>query len=137
MLLEPWLAAESEPRRFRADAVFDRLLAPRLGPAIDRAAAGALDDRLATPEEALASWSTSHRDLLHGTPRAFAFDAEAREMARRALVLGHHSALPELARLCLDCRSSAAGTRPTGIARSSRAARAPARFCSTRSATAT
>lgn len=104
VVLETWLAPETEPRWFRPDAAFDRVLALRFGALVDRAAAGAFDDWPATPEGALALAilvDQLPRNIHRGTPRAFAHDAKAREVARRALALGHHLALPERVRLFL------------------------------------
>jgi len=103
-LLEAWLAPENEPRWFRPDPAFDRILAERFGALVARAAGGAFDAWLEAP------WSTLAlvllvdqlpRNVHRGTPLAFAFDAKARELARAALARGHHLALPERVRLFL------------------------------------
>ncbi len=101
-VLELWLAPETEPRWFRPDPAFDRRLAERFGSLVDRAAGGAFDDWLATPEGALALLillDQLPRNVHRGTPRAFGYDAKAREVARAALARGHHLAVPERARI--------------------------------------
>lgn len=101
-LLELWCAAESEARWFRPDPAFDRELARRFGELVDRAAAGAFDDWLADPWSALALVllvDQLPRNIHRGTPRAFAYDAKARVVARSALAGGHHRAVPARLRL--------------------------------------
>lgn len=101
-LLELWLAPETEPRWFRPDPAFDRLLAERFGELVDRAAGGAFDHWLDAPRSALALVvlvDQLPRNIHRGTPRAFAYDAKAREVARIALARGHHLAVPARERL--------------------------------------
>ncbi|MCS6778300.1 MAG: DUF924 domain-containing protein [Geminicoccaceae bacterium] len=101
-LLDFWLAPGREQSWFRPDPAFDRLLAERFGDLVDRAAAGAFEEWLEHPEGALALVllvDQLPRNVHRGTPRAFAYDAKAREVARAALARGHHLAVPARARL--------------------------------------
>ncbi|BCX17606.1 MAG: membrane protein [Geminicoccaceae bacterium] len=101
-VLEFWLSADNEPRWFRADPDFDRLVAEKFGALVPRAAGGAFDGWLDDPWSTLALLllvDQFPRNVHRGTPLAFAFDAEAREVARAALARGHHLAVPERVRL--------------------------------------
>lgn len=101
-LLELWFAPGNEARWFRPDPAFDRELAERFGELVDRAAGGAFDDWLAEPWSALALvllLDQLPRNVYRGTPRAFAYDAKAREIARAILAHGHHRRVAERARL--------------------------------------
>ncbi|MDW8123581.1 MAG: DUF924 family protein [Geminicoccaceae bacterium] len=101
-LLDLWFAPATEPLWFRPDPAFDRLLAERFGALVERAASGACDGWLEHPEGALALvllLDQLPRNIYRGTPRAYAFDAKARALARAALARGHDRAVPERARL--------------------------------------
>jgi uncharacterized protein (DUF924 family) len=85
---------------FAKDADFDRRFRERFLALHDAAARGELRGWLATPEGALALLillDQFPRNAFRGTPRMYATDALAREMARLALDAGHDRALdPDL-----------------------------------------
>ncbi|GLK78861.1 DUF924 family protein [Methylopila turkensis] len=85
-----WRAA-GRPRWFAKDVVFDRMVRARLGRLRDAAAAGALDHWADTAPGALALLillDQAPRNLFRGHARAFATDALAVEVARRAVARG-------------------------------------------------
>lgn len=101
-VLELWLAPETEPRWFRPEPAFDRLLAERFAGLVDRAAGGAFDAWTGAPRSCLALLlllDQLPRNIHRGTPRAFGYDAKAREVARAALARGHHRAVAERERI--------------------------------------
>src|SRR4051794_41905790 len=86
-----WFADEARARWFDKDAAFDAACRDRLGVLTRDAAAGRLDGWAATPRGALALvilLDQVPRNLHRGTPAAFAQDAKAREVARRAVAAG-------------------------------------------------
>jgi len=88
---------------FEKDAGFDRACAGFTDDQA-RAAAGAYDDWAETAEGALALvllLDQFPRNLFRGTPRAYASDAKAREIARRALAAGFDRQLPVVQRVFL------------------------------------
>ena len=87
----------------RAEAT-DRLVAERLGPAYRAGVDGALDDWGATAEGALALvilFDQVPRNIFRDDPRAYATDARARAVARRALARGDDAAHDDKRRLVL------------------------------------
>ncbi|MDO9708418.1 DUF924 family protein [Paracraurococcus lichenis] len=99
------LAAWQEERWFRPDPAFDAACRERFGHCLDDARGGAFDAWAATPEGALALLlllDQLPRNLHRGTPAAFAADAQARALARRAVLRDRHDlALPCTARCFL------------------------------------
>jgi uncharacterized protein (DUF924 family) len=86
-----WFADEAQALWFEEDATFDAACLDRLGGLAEDAAAGRLDAWAATPRGALALvilLDQVPRNLHRGTPAAFAQDAKAREVARRAVAAG-------------------------------------------------
>lgn len=91
--------ASTRPRErwFERDAAFDEECRRRFLDAHEAAASGALDAWREEPRSNLALvllLDQFPRNLFRGTPRAFATDARAREVARRALARGLDLALP-------------------------------------------
>lgn len=75
-------------RWYRKDAAFDQAFRDRFLATHEAAARGELDDWLATPQGALALCillDQFPRNAFRGSPRMFASDARAREIARGAL----------------------------------------------------
>lgn len=88
------LSAEIEKRQvwFRATAEFDRHLVDQYAVVHERAAAGELDHFKRTPEDCVTliiALDQFPRNIHRGTPRAFAADAKAREIAGYALGVGY------------------------------------------------
>lgn len=84
---------------FRKDEKFDALLSERFGALLDAAAAGELDAWCATPEGALALvivLDQFSRNCHRGTPRAFATDAKALDIAQAMVASGADRRLPTL-----------------------------------------
>jgi uncharacterized protein (DUF924 family) len=84
------------PKWFRRDPAFDDLLRARFEAHVTRAAAGAFRDWEATPEGALALvllLDQIPRNVYRDDPRAFAWDAAALAVARRALAKGFEKGL--------------------------------------------
>lgn len=80
-------------RWFQRDDAFDDAIRARFGEAVEPAREGALDGWAETPEGALALailLDQFPRNLFRGTPQAFASDAHARVMARRAVLERRH-----------------------------------------------
>lgn len=89
-VLSFWRAAGRQ-RWFRKDEDFDREFRERFLPAHEAAARGDLDDWAGTAEGALALLillDQFPRNAFRGTPRVYATDAQAREVARRAIAAG-------------------------------------------------
>jgi uncharacterized protein (DUF924 family) len=89
-VLDFWRGAGQE-RWFKADPEFDRVVAERFASVHEVAAAGRLAAWEETPDGALALvivLDQFPRNIFRGTPRAFATDAAARDVARRALARG-------------------------------------------------
>lgn len=104
-VLSEWFGAEvgsnekptGHARWFGGGVTFDELLRERFGELPDRALSGELDDWSQTARGALALCivlDQLSRNLYRGTPRSFAFDEKAREVARAALELGFDRELP-------------------------------------------
>ncbi len=86
---------------FKKDEDFDRAIGEGFGNDMEAAAAGRLDHLAATPEGALALLillDQFPRNVFRGTPRAFAADAKAREIARAALDRGFDQTAPAVMR---------------------------------------
>lgn len=95
----PTAATATRPREqwFLKDEAFDAECARRFQEAHARAAAGELDAWADEPESCVALLvllDQMPRNLYRGTARAFATDAQAREVARRALARGLDVAVP-------------------------------------------
>lgn len=90
-VLDFWFLAPDNPAHgqsraewFRKDDAFDAQIRERFGALIDTALAGGLQDWAATPRSALAQilvLDQFTRNVYRGTPRAFAGDAQALELA--------------------------------------------------------
>lgn len=103
-LLSFWFAPGTRERWFDPDPMLDRTLEARYGAWIGDAAEGRLDGWRATARGSLALvilLDQLPRNVWRGTPRAFAHDARAREVARAALAAGHDLALDRETRLFL------------------------------------
>jgi uncharacterized protein (DUF924 family) len=82
---------------FTADPAFDDRVRAELGGLHEAAAAGSLDGWAETPQGALALLillDQVPRNIFRGTPRAFASDGRAREIARAALAAGFPDVFP-------------------------------------------
>lgn len=101
-LLAFWFATPGcEERWFKPDSAFDAAFAARFSALAVRAAAGALDHWVETPEGALALvllLDQAPRNLHRGSGAAFLCDAEARAVARAAIVSGFDGAVAPLQR---------------------------------------
>lgn len=89
-ILSFWFAPETKARWFEPDPAFDATCRLHFEPWIDEAASGRLDGWAMDPHGALAIvilLDQLPRNIWRGTPRAFAFDPQARATADRAL--GH------------------------------------------------
>lgn len=96
-VLRFWFEETPPERRFAADPDFDAEIARRFGEAVEAAGRGALDDWQRTAGGALALvllLDQFPRNIHRGTPRAFAFDAKAREVADRAVATGLDRLVP-------------------------------------------
>ena len=107
-VLEVWFGADPhlwQPEKwFVRDDTFDTLCRDRFADAIDPVIAGALDPWAATPEGALALvilLDQIPRNIHRATPRAFAGDARARDVAHQAIAAGHDEALTPAQRVFL------------------------------------
>jgi uncharacterized protein (DUF924 family) len=92
-----WFEPASQAHWFAPDAAFDRAVAARLGDLHRRAAAGELDAWQASALGCLALCillDQAPRQLFRGEPRAFATDAKALAVAKRALAAGFDRRLP-------------------------------------------
>lgn len=88
------LTREMERREiwFRSEPEFDAEITVRFGEIHARAGGGAFDHFMESPAECLALTiilDQFPRNMYRGSPRSFGTDAKAREVARRALALGH------------------------------------------------
>jgi len=91
-----WLNAGSE-KWFRKDDAFDAEIATQFGDAVKAAGDGAHADWAATPEGALALvilLDQFPRNLHRGSADAFAYDARALAITRKAIEDGHDMAMP-------------------------------------------
>jgi uncharacterized protein (DUF924 family) len=96
-VLDFWFDPSSKTHWFEPDAAFDRAVAARLGDLHRCAAAGELDDWQSSPMGCLALCillDQAPRQLFRGEARAFATDAKALAVAKRALAEGFDRALP-------------------------------------------
>jgi uncharacterized protein (DUF924 family) len=96
-LLAFWFSDQVRPRWFAKDAAFDELMRQRFAASAAAAAAGALDGWTAEPESCLALvllLDQMPRNIHRGSPRAFAADAKAREVAETAVTRGFDSRAP-------------------------------------------
>ena len=103
-LLRFWLDEVGPPGWFGGGPALDARIARDWGTAWRMAHAGAYGSWEATPEGALALAILTDqfpRNLHRGSPLAFATDARAVALGRRALTLGHDRRLPEAQRLFL------------------------------------
>lgn len=106
-ILRFWFAEGGEARRklwFAADPEFDRLCIARFLSAYGQAAAGCFDDWRNDARGCLALillLDQLPRNIFRDTPRAFATDKKAREMARHALNHGFDSQLAAINRAFL------------------------------------
>ena len=101
-LLGFWFAPGGRERWFAADPGFDRELAARFSGLVAEAAAGGLEGWRDSVQGSLALCLVLDqlpRNLWRGTPRAFATDAQAREVAKGALAAGLDRGLPPELRL--------------------------------------
>jgi uncharacterized protein (DUF924 family) len=90
-ILQFWFGVPDQKAWFVADPSFDRAITEAFGELILPATAGTLDDWAATPDGATALLlllDQFPRNVHRGTPRAFASDAKAREVARDVLEAG-------------------------------------------------
>jgi uncharacterized protein (DUF924 family) len=95
-LLAFWFAPENRERWFTPDPAFDAEIARRFAPLIADAMAGRLAGWVDEPRGALALClllDQFPRHVWRGTPRTFAGAAQARDVARAALEMGHDRAL--------------------------------------------
>ncbi len=95
--IEFWFHAESEPYWFEKNQDFDQRVSDRLGALAEAAARGELDFWQETAEGCLALvllLDQAPRNLYRGSDRAYAQDARARMVARRALHRGFDLQLP-------------------------------------------
>jgi uncharacterized protein (DUF924 family) len=103
-LLDFWFGPRDSPERgrsrpvwFEPDADFDAALRQRFLADLERAAAGGLAHWQDTPEHCVALLlllDQLPRNLFRGSPRAYASDPLARQVARQALTAGFDQALP-------------------------------------------
>lgn len=103
-VLDFWFAESSEPFWFQKDAAFDEAARRRLEPLCRQALAGELRTWADSPRGALALCillDQAPRNLYRGTAQAFAGDAQAREVARKAVEREFDKALRQKERLFL------------------------------------
>jgi uncharacterized protein (DUF924 family) len=99
-----WFAEGMEQRWFKSDEAFDREVGEALQPLHEQAAAGRLDHWQASGRGALALvilLDQVPRNLFRGEARAFATDAEALAVTKRALENGLDKALRQGERMFL------------------------------------
>src|SRR5579862_1168448 len=105
MLLDFWFASENASERerlrdiwFKATPEFDAALAERFRLDYDRAAAGVYEQREDAPQTCLALillLDQLPRNLFRNSPQAYATDAAALDVARKAVARGYdHSVVP-------------------------------------------
>jgi len=109
-ILEFWFGAEdddlhqAESRWFIPNSEFDRLCSERFLDVYEDAARGSLDDWKSAPRSCLALvllLDQFPRNMFRDTPRAFATDAKARDVARHAIDAGFDRALSTVQRMFL------------------------------------
>jgi uncharacterized protein (DUF924 family) len=96
-VLDFWFDPAWKAHWFEPSAAFDRAVAARLGDLHRRAAGGELDGWQSSAEGCLALCillDQAPRQLFRGSPRAFATDAQALAVAKRALAAGFDRQLP-------------------------------------------
>lgn len=99
-VLDFWFATGREAQWFERSEAFDRAVGESLAGDHERAAAGAYDGWMDSPQGALALvllLDQVPRNLFRGTARAFATDARALAVARHALARGLDHRLPSQA----------------------------------------
>ena len=97
-----WFSPDSEKQWFKPTKAFDAELARRYGDLLVPAGAGTFDDWLREPRSALALClllDQLPRNIHRGSPKAFLFDAKAREVARKILDAGHDKSMDKNQRL--------------------------------------
>jgi uncharacterized protein (DUF924 family) len=109
-VLEYWfgtvdLAADAIPSTtklwFGGGPAVDDEIRQRFGALIESAGTGKIDDWAETPKGALALivlLDQFTRNVFRGTPKSFAFDRKAREIAKAAIERGHDRACPAIMR---------------------------------------
>ncbi len=103
-ILRFWFGEIPREQWFTKDEAFDRRLRERFLELHDRVAAMPLEACLGQPETAVAAviaLDQFPRNMFRGTPRAFATDARARELAEAAIARGFEAALSKDQRLFL------------------------------------
>jgi uncharacterized protein (DUF924 family) len=105
-VLSFWMGDGKSPRAawFQKSDAFDESIRSRFEDAIDRASSGLLDAWADGPWGALALvvlLDQMSRNAFRGTPRSFAYDVRAREIATRAIDAGHDAQLAPLERAFL------------------------------------
>jgi uncharacterized protein (DUF924 family) len=96
-VLDFWFGELTRADWFRKDDAIDDAIRSRFLNVYERLAAGAGDEALAGPDQALAAilaLDQFPRNIFRGTPRAFETDAQARDIADRAIALGFDAAAP-------------------------------------------
>ncbi len=99
-----WFADDSKPKWFESDAAFDGACHDILRPLHDRAIAGRLDHWQQSARGALALvilLDQAPRNLFRGQARAYASDAQARDVTKRAIGAGLDTALGKDERMFL------------------------------------
>jgi uncharacterized protein (DUF924 family) len=97
-VLDCWLKEVGPDRWYAADAALDALLARRFSSAVKAARHGTYDKWILKPESALALvilLDQIPRNIFRDKAEAFASDAKAVAMAKRALNLGFDERVPE------------------------------------------
>jgi len=100
-ILKFWFEEIDAKQQFTSDPDFDERIRTRFGALHKEAASGALDSWMDTHEEALALvilLDQFSRNIYRGQAEAFATDAKAREIADKAVEVGHDKACPDGAR---------------------------------------
>ncbi|MFN0217783.1 MAG: DUF924 family protein [Hyphomicrobium sp.] len=96
-VLDFWFGELTRADWFRKDEAIDAAIRARFFELYELLARDAVDDALAHPDASLAAilvLDQFSRNMFRGTPRAFATDAKAREIADRAVRQGFDAALP-------------------------------------------
>ncbi len=99
-----WFQDSGPTMWFQGGADFDARVTERLGALYGRAAAGEFDAWCDTPEGCLALCillDQAPRNMFRGSPRAFATDARALEIARAAVARGYDRGMAETQRIFL------------------------------------
>jgi uncharacterized protein (DUF924 family) len=100
-ILDFWFKEIPSEKWFATDPVLDATITGRFGKAWGEARAGAYQEWEQDPESALALIILTDqfpRNMFRGDPRAFSTDAQAREIAKRAVVRGFDRAVAEAER---------------------------------------